>query len=233
MLSTIYSTIALSQDSNIISHSSKETIDNYQPNSYIDYDSIWCFHPFSINIYSGLWTPVGTLNDYFNPSAKLGASFGLMISKNMKIELGLNAIIHNNKDELELFADETSKNTNKTTGASLGGWLTYSVYKDRIIYLDILSGLTWETIDTDIENLNDDPEDEYDDNLSVSTFGVSIGSDLWLNIIGTHNIGIRLLYSYAPYNNDDILKTKIGGHSISTSLIYRFPKRNQIFRKYY
>jgi len=207
--------------------------DQYKNNTNVDYDSIWCFHPFSINIYSGLWTPIGTLNDYFNPSLKLGASFGLMVSNNMKIELGINGIIQNNESKLDLVENDVVTSTRKTTGASLGGWLTYSVYKDRNFYIDLLTGVTWESIDTDIENPNNDPNEKYDSLLSVSTYGISLGTDIWINKFGIHNVGIRILYSYAAYNRDEILISKIGGHSISTSLIYRFPRRQQFFRKYY
>jgi len=198
-----------------------------------NFDSIWCFHPFSINIYSGLWTPIGSLNDYFNPSFKLGASFSLMVSDNMKIELGLNAIFQNNESDIILEENAIVDSTRKTTGASLGGWLTYSIYMDRNFYIDLLSGVTWETIDTDIEKPNVDPDEKDDELLSVSSIGFSFGTDIWINKFGIHNVGIRILYSYAAYNIDEILISQIGGHSISTSLIYRFPRRKQIFRKYY
>ncbi len=233
LLSIFCSNIVYSQNSNINSNIAITQPENFEAKSSINYDSIWCFHPFSINFYAGLWTPFGTLNDYYNPSAKLGISLGFMIIKDLRLEIGMNGIIHTNTNELVFIVNDSDKGIDKTTGASLGGWLTYSVHKDKKIYIDILSGFTWESIGTDIENPNNDPEDENKDYLSVSTYGISLGTDIWINKLRNYNLGLRILYCYAPYNNDDILKTNIGSHSISTSLIYRLPRRKQKFRDYY
>ncbi len=232
--STVFSqdSINIKQENNYL-NSKFTSFDKFDTKLNINYDSTWCFHPFSINLYAGQWSPLGNLKNYYRPSFKLGASFGLMITDNLKIEYGLGPIFLNNNNSLDFLVNDSILSTDDTFGASLGGWITYSVYKDRNLYIDIISGVTWELIDTDIVNPDEDPDDKYDSTLSVSTYGISLGTDIWINKFGNHNVGIRILYNYAAYNRSDILISKIGGHSISVSLIYRFPKRKQIFRKYY
>ena len=58
-----------------------------QKSARANYDSLWYFHPFSIDLSAGLWMPAGKLATYYRPSAQLGASFGLMVSKKMRFQL--------------------------------------------------------------------------------------------------------------------------------------------------
>jgi len=71
------------------------------------------------------------------------------------------------------------------------------------------------------------------ENLSVSALGFSFGMNTWLNIFGKQNVGIKTEYNYDLYNNRSIFKSDISGHSVSFSLIYMFPKRDTVYKKYY
>ena len=185
---------------------------------------IWCFHPFSVNIHAGLWSPLGQLNSYYNPSPFFDFNLGLVLVSKVKLEIGLGPILHDLSQPLNIFYQETSYREQVTSGGSVGGAVTYHLYDNKVVFIDAVSRFRWESII--LEKIPfENPSSKYDEKLAISTFGLSFGIDAWFNIVRSHNFGFRILYGYAGYNWDSKLISNIGGQSLSTSLIYRFPKR--------
>ncbi len=114
---------------------------------------------------------------------------------------------------------------------SVGGWITHSMFKNKHIFTEITSGFSWEPLNTKAKNPN--PKNENDSLFSVSSWGFSLGINTWFNTFGNHNIGLKIMYHFAAYDRDRLLKSELGGHLYSVSLVYRFLRRKDIFREYY
>lgn len=203
--------------------------------SMVENDSIWCFHPFSVNIYAGVWNPVGRLSKNFKSSMKFGGTLGLMISKKSRIEYGVAISLNNSKNEVELVYEVDGQNlsTGKTHSGGVGVFYLHNIYKDYNFYVDLITGIGMESISTDIANPEFTSGNKNDSIVDFTTFGLSSGIDIWVNKFGINNFGLRFLFTYAPYNRDRELLTNIGGLSLTCSFVYRFPKRKPSFREYY
>jgi hypothetical protein len=193
-----------------------------------NYDSLWYFHPFSIDLSAGLWIPAGKLATYYRPSAQFGGSFGLMVTKRMRFQLWIMPRLLQQEKSLSIKVNDSSVQYKKNLpGASLGGWMSFRFYQDKFVSSEILTGVTWETIPTTVQK----PGSK--DSLSVSGVGLSVGVNSWINIFPRSNIGVKAVYTYSTYDRSKNLSTSIGGHSITISLAYRFPRRNQNFKRWY
>jgi len=190
-------------------------------------DSIWTFYPFTINLSAGVFVPLGRLSEYFNPCAQIGFGFGLMLNDKMRIEYTVIGRFMNGKESFEINVDNSVEETSSSSGGSIGGWLTYELYGNKNIMLELTSGISWEPLTTEIKDPDD--SDEY---LDVSTIGFSVGLNSWINKFGKQNIGISLWYNYASYRSNELLKSNIGGHYLSASLILRLPSRKKVHRIY-
>jgi hypothetical protein len=69
--------------------------------------------------------------------------------------------------------------------------------------------------------------------VNISGLGLSIGINSWINTSPKLNFGLRAIYTYSTYNKSEHLASPIGGHSLTFSLVYRFPRRSQEFKKWY
>lgn len=193
-----------------------------------NYHSLWYFHPFSIDLTVGLWTPVGKLSHYCLPSAQFGAGLGLMVSKRMRFQYWIIPILLNQKNSIQLKVNDSIVDFKKNQlGSSIGGWLSYTFYQNKIVSTEILTGITWENLPTNILKAN------KKDTISISALGLSIGINSWINTFQGLNFGIRAIYTYSTYNKSEYLANSIGANSFTFSLVYRFPKRNQKFKKWY
>lgn len=189
-------------------------------------DSLWYFHPFSIDLSAGMWIPAGKLSDYYGSSVQFGAGFGLMISEKTRFQLWMMPRLLNQKKSIPIKVDDSIVYYDKNTvGASLGGWLSYTFYQDKLLSSEIMTGISWEDIPTDIQKPN------CKDLFSVSGLGLSIGVNSWINTFSNLNFGLRAIYTYSTYNKSKFLVSSIGGNSFTFSLVYRYPKRNQDFKR--
>jgi hypothetical protein len=111
-------------------------------------------------------------------------------------------------------------------GASLGGWMSYRFHQDKFVSTEIMTGVAWETMPTTVQKPGNN------DSLSVSGLGLSVGVNSWVNIFPRSTIGLRAIYSYASYDRSKYLANSIGGHSLTISLAYRFPRRSQKFKEW-
>lgn len=199
-----------------------------QGNGKENYDSLWYFYPFTIDLLAGIWIPNGKLSGYYNPSSQFGTGLGLMVSKKMRFQLWLMPRILKQKNPIAVTVNDSIIEYKKNSlGASLGGWLSYTFYQDRIVSTEILTGVTWEVIPTDITKENGK------DSLNISGMGLSIGINSWINTFGRLNFGLRAIYTYSTYDQSNYLANPIGGHSLTFSLVYRFPRRSQDFKRWY
>lgn len=191
-----------------------------------NYDSLWYFYPFSIDLSAGIWIPVKKLSEYYNPSLQIGVGFGLMMSRKIRFQLWIMPRFLNQRNPFLLKNNDSLIVYNKNSvGASLGGWLSYTIYQDKIVSTEILTGITWEDIPSDIKNSN------KNNSLSISGLGLSIGINSWINTFQRLNFGLRTIYTYSTYDKSKYLVSPIGGNSFTFSLVYRFPRRSQEFRK--
>ncbi len=204
--------------------SSTNAQDVVKPN----YDSLWYFYPFSIDLSAGLWTPVGKLSKYYNPSAQFGASFGLMVSKRMRFQLWIMPRLLNQKKSILVNVNDSIVDFDKNiVGASLGGWLSYTYHQNKNFSNEIMTGATWESIPTNIIK----PGKE--DSITISSVGLSLGVNSWINIFPRQSFALRTIYTYATYNKSKYLASTIGGHSVTFSLVYRVQRRSKENKRWY
>lgn len=195
-------------------------------------DSLWYFHPFSIDLLAGVWIPAGKLSEFYHPSAQFGGSLGLMITRKMRLQFWIMPrLLQPVKPIGVLVNDSIIYNNRKNSGASLGGWVSHTVYQNRQISAELISGITWEDIGTNVENPN--RRKKYDSLLSISSVGLSIGVHSWIHTFKQLNFGLRAVYNYSTYDRSKNLAHPIGGSSITISLVHRFPKRRPSYKEYY
>jgi hypothetical protein len=196
----------------------------------VDYDSIWCFHPFSADFSAGLYMPIGKLSDFIKPSFQVGLGLGIMVSNKSRIQLGIyprfirsnSSFLVNHKDTI-LFAEPD-------ISGSLGGWISHEIYKDKLFYTELIAGISWEPFDAVVRY---PAVNIANDSINISTLGFSLGLNTWINTFGAHNVGLKVMYQFAAYDKAEILVDHLGGHSLSITLVYRFSKRSVLNRKYY
>lgn len=199
-----------------------------QKSARADYDSLWYFHPFSIDLSAGLWIPAGKLATYYRPSVQFGGGFGLKVSKKMRFQLWIMPRLLQQEKPLSIIVNDSVVQYKKNlAGAALGGWMSFRFYQDKFVSTEILTGVTWETIPTTVQKTGSN------DSLSVSGLGLSVGVNSWINTFPKSNIGLRAVYSYSTYDRSKSLSASIGGHSITISLAYRFPRRSQNYKRWY
>lgn len=185
-----------------------------------NHDELWDFYPFTIDLSAGVWTPLEKFSEYYNPSIQFGVGFGLIISRKMRLQMWLMPKFFDPKKSLLLNLNDTVREyKEKSLGASVGGWLSYTFYQDKNASMEILTGITKEDIPTTIMKPNNN------DSISISGLGLSIGVNSWINTFAKLNFGLRAIYTYSTYDNSKYLASSIGGHSITFSLVYRFPRR--------
>ena len=228
MVSLMFSTLVFSQKPASLK---QEYYNSKMKHLERSYDNNWYFFPVSFNLFPGIYLPIGKLSEYYYPGFQFGFSLELMISKKIRIEYVIVPRFMNNKNQIEVYVNDTILKTNTPMSGSIGGSLSYNLYKNKHIFLELFSGLAWEPIDTEIIDPN--PKNDKDSLLDISTMGFSIGINTWINTFRNHNFGVKTVYNYAGYNRDKILKSNIGGHSFSVSLVYKFPKRDEAYRKYF
>lgn len=193
-----------------------------------NHDHLWYFHPFSIDLLAGVWMPAGRLSEYYRPSAQVGVSFGLMVYRKLRLQYWIMPRFLNQSQALPIKVSDSILSYGKNIiGASLGGGLSYTFYQDKWVSTEIMTGVSLEDIPTDVEKPNSK------DSLSVSGVGLSIGVNSWINTFSRLNFGLRAIYTYSTYDKSKYLASSIGGHSITFSLVYRFPRRSQNFERWY
>jgi hypothetical protein len=193
-----------------------------------NHDSLWYFHPFSIDLLAGVWIPMGKLSEYYSPSAQFGESFGLMVIKKVRVQFWMMPRFLNQNKPLPIKINDSIVYYRKEKlGASIGGWVSYTFYQDKHVSTELMTGVTWENIPTDVQKPNSK------DTLSVSGLGLSIGINSWINTFSRLNFGLRAIYTYTTYEKSKYLSSSIGGHSITFSLVYRFPSRKKEFKRWY
>lgn len=193
-----------------------------------NHDSLWYFHPFSIDLSAGLWIPAGKLAVYYRPSAQFGGSLGILVSKKMRFQLWIMPRLLQQQQPLSIItADSIVQYKKNLPGASLGGWLSYRFYQNRFVSTEMMAGVSWEDIPTTIQ------KNAGKDSVSVSGLGLSIGVNSWINTAPKLNFGLRAVYTYTTYDRSKHLAGSIGGHAITFSLVYRFPGRSQSFKRRY
>ncbi len=185
-----------------------------------NHDDLWDFYPFTIDLAAGVWTPLDKFSEYYNPSLQFGGGFGLMLTRKMRLQLWIMPRLLDPKNPLLLnLNDSVGEYKKKSIGGSVGGWLSYTFYQDKNASMEILTGITKEDIPTSIIKPNNN------DSISISGLGLSIGVNSWINTFAKLNFGLRTIYTYSTYDKSKYLASSIGGHSITFSLVYRFPRR--------
>ncbi len=193
-----------------------------------NYDSLWYFHPLNIDILVGAWTPLNKLSNNYYSGLQFGAGVGIMHSKKTRIHLLLIPRILNQKNPISLVVkDSTIQYKGNDVGASLGGWLTYNFYQNKIQSSEVIIGLTGEIIPTNVLKEN------KTDSISITGLGLSLGIHTWFNTFNKLNFGLRAVYTYSTYDSSKYLAKPIGGHSLTFSLIYRFPRRRNENKRWY
>jgi hypothetical protein len=192
-------------------------------------DSIWSFSPGSVNISAGMCVPLGKLSEYYNPCFQLGLGFGFKISSKVRFDLGISPRFLIQKKKPEFIINNTVTEAKTPISASMGGWVAYRMFRNKFAFAELVTGFHYEPLNID----NPKPTSSKDSVLNISTWGITLGMNTWLNISRKQNFGLRVMYNYAPYNKDKMLVSNIGGHLTSVSLCYKFPKRDASYKRDY
>lgn len=184
-------------------------------------DSIWSFHPFGVNLSPGITLPLGKFSEFVHPFFGFGFTFTLRFTKSLSLEFGMMFRFMNNKKPIEILYQDSLITTNTPQGANFGGWIHYNIIRNQHMYTDLVGGFSREYLSTEFKSMNG--EDTI--TVGVKTFGGAFGIQNWFAFTRRQNMGLKLLYHFAPYNLDKILISQIGGHSITLAVMYRFPRR--------
>ncbi len=196
-----------------------------------NYDSLWYFHAFSIDVATGSWIPIGTLSTHYRPALQLDFDMGLMVNSKMRFYLSLGPRFLNASEPISVKGMYSTEYANAKWGSHVGGGLSYTFYQHRRISASFLSKCTLEAIDTNIPNAH--PKKSNDSLITVSGLGLSGGILIWTNIFKKSSIGLKVLYTYSTYNRSKHLTHPIGGNSTAVSLVFRFPRRSLLYAKWY
>jgi len=191
-------------------------------------DSIWCFHPFSIDLCAGLWVPSGKLSSYYNPSLQFSGYFGLMVTKKLRAHIGLQFRGMDQIKPLFLKVNDTivSYQSNTSQGG-FGAWISYTLYQNKQICTELIAGVANQSISTNIENMANR------DSIEIKGIGLSIGAHTWFQTYKGLNFGLRAEYNYANYDKSNFLADNLGTNFFTVSLIYRVQRRENSYKKWY
>jgi hypothetical protein len=169
---------------------------------------------------SGIWLPVKKLSETFKISPQIGAFFGYQLYNNFYLDLGIFIRPLINDENFDLNTNNTANSVNGTVCLTFGVWLYNGFKLNKNLFMDIIGGIGLGRIDTDLKR----PEqysDDVDKYYGVSTYDASVGINLRKRIFEKSSIGLNLSYHYAPYNNDNLLKTQLGNQFLTMSIIFR------------
>lgn len=193
-----------------------------------NYDSLWYFHPFSVELLAGVWMPSGNFSEFYSPSAQFGGSLGIMVAKNMRFNLWVMPRLNSQKEAIPFKVnDSVIHNIKNFHGASFGGWLSYTFCQGKRLSAEVITGVTKEDISSVVE------KPYGNDTLNTSATGLSIGLNTWINTFSRLNFGLRAYYTYTAYKKSSYAARSTGGHAMTFAVVYRFPRRSQEFKRWY
>jgi hypothetical protein len=191
-------------------------------------DNVWYFNPFGVSLSPGISFPIGKFSEYVNPSFGFGFTFNLHVWKAFSIEAGMLIRFLDNKKSVFIRYNDSLIQCQTPLAVGAGGWIHRKIYKNRMVYTELIAGMSLENISTDY--VANTPEDSL---VSLRTIGYAFGLQNYFACFGAQNIAIKCLYQNTFYNRDKILVTEIGGHTITFAFVYRFPPREPFYKKYY
>lgn len=191
-------------------------------------DSVWYFHPFSIDLCAGLHVPTGKLATYYNPTLQFTGYMGLMITKKLRAHIGLQFRGMDQTKPILLKANDTiiPYQSNILQGG-FGAWISYTLYQNKQICTELIAGVANQNISTNIENRANR------DSIEIKGIGLSIGAHTWFHTYKGLNFGLRAEFNYANYDKSNFLANNLGTNFFTVALIYRVQRRKNAYKKWY
>jgi len=169
----------------------------------------------------GVWMPIGKLGWRFSMSPLIGIGGHFPITKKYSIEMGANFTFWNNNKDIVVYLEDSFQNIKSKYGGTYGLWLHREHSFNNQYFVDGVVGIAYSNMGTGVEKSKTD-EEEATAYYHIGTVDLSIGLNVRKRVFKRHNTGINLVYHFRPYNIDKRLETKLGQHSFSISLFYRF-----------
>jgi hypothetical protein len=174
----------------------------------------------SFDLNSGVWFPLGTLANTFNPSPQIGFKINIPMFKTFLFGFGLNIRFLENKNPFNITKDSIPTQTKGTIGLSFGIFVSKEYNISKKILFDVLGGVGIGRIHT---TLKMPPNAKNEDNYySVQTVDFTMGFNLKKKIFKKSTIGLQTCYNITPYQYDSNLPNSIGSKSMNVSLLYSF-----------
>lgn len=196
-----------------------------------NYDSLWYWYPFSIDLSIGSTVPIGELSVYQNPGLFIGGGLGISLTQRIRFNFLLKGNWSTSRKPIQVIVDGKSEEAFMNGGGGFEGSLTRLLYQNKFICAEALIGISKDYISTTA--LNPNPKDKYDSLLSIKSWGLSVGIITWFNTFRGLNFGLKTEYTYSNNDRSKLLLHSIGGHSGTFALVYRPFRRKAEYKKYY
>ena len=195
--------------------SDKETSDTISEYEYWNKGMIF-------SIQGGIWKPIGNLDRTFNINPNFGFKWGLPITKQLRIELGMSINIPINSEEFEYITDDSSfiANSRITVNGVLGLWINHENRLGKELFFDKYFGVGVGFIQTDQKKPN--PSSENYNWYGVETTNFNFGLGLRRIAFRKRSIGICIEYNFVPYQWFGHVDNDFGNSSIVTGIYYKF-----------
>ena len=174
----------------------------------------------SLHLNTGIWLPLGTLANTFNPSPQIGLKLNIPLFKTLLFGFGLNIRFLENRNTFNIIRESIPTQTKGTMGLSFGIFVSKEYTIGKNLFFDALGGVGIGRIHTNLKMpANAKNEDNY---YSIQTIDYTIGFNLRKTIYKKSTLGLNTCFNITPYQYDSLLPKPIGSQSMNVSVLYTF-----------
>lgn len=151
-----------------------------------------------------------------------GLTFGGPIRPKLRADAGLQMTILLKDKYFTIRTGDTVVQADGKVCFVFGGWFSREFSITPKAYVDIIGGVAYSGIDTNIKKPRK-PSEDKDSYYGVGAADTFFGLAIRHKVYRQQNIGLQFCYHFAPYEYfDDKLPTAIGNQFITSALTYRF-----------
>lgn len=175
----------------------------------------------TINIFSGVFLPLGKKNNVFSPAHIFGFGFSTPVNFPLQIGFNMKVRLTPNDKNFNYYALNATNNINAKEAIYGGVFLGYKVYNKSQFMVIPKFGFGIESTNTGLQDKgpNNNSKTNYH---NLETMHTSLGICFLSPIFRDHFIGLELHYHYIPFQLDTNLKTPINTNYLSTELVFKF-----------
>lgn|GEM_PF-1309181 len=171
--------------------------------------------------YSGVWIPVGKMNQYFNPGPLFGVKFGFDSQSNHRIDFVFQMGVMIKPTVFNMMLADTLTPTKSDMNLLAGISYTHGFDLKDSWKAEATAGLAYGMFDTDIKKplKKNQTEDSY---YTIGAPDISVEAGIRRILRSGHSFGLGIGYHYLPLSVNQNLDTNIGSQMLMIVLGYRF-----------